>query len=83
MTLCENIGMRLKKIAKHNKLTQAQMGEQLDITNSAICRYMKGNRMPHCEVIVSIAKKYGVSTDYLLTGKMKNKTDMKIDEISV
>lgn len=82
MTLCENIGIRLKKIAKHNKLTQAEMGDQFHINNSTISRYMKGNRVPHCEVIVSIAKKYGVSTDYLLTGKMRNKTDMEIDKIS-
>ena len=38
-------------------------------TESAICRYLKDERMPRIDILSNMATALGVSLDYLVTGK--------------
>lgn len=56
----------LKKIRKEKKLTQADVAKILDITVSAYGNYELGQRSPTPEVLIKLARYFGVSVDYLL-----------------
>ncbi|MCM1289319.1 MAG: helix-turn-helix domain-containing protein [Corallococcus sp.] len=56
----------LKIIRKSKKLTQAEVAKVLDITVSAYGNYELGQRSPTPEVLIKLAKFFGVSVDYLL-----------------
>ena len=60
------IGDRLRDIRKANKFTQAELGEILGITRSAINSWEAGLTMPSTQYLILLSKIYNVTTDYLL-----------------
>jgi len=61
------LGERLIYLRELKKLNRAQVMKNLSIHN--LGRYEENERSPSLESIVSLANFYGVSTDWLLTGK--------------
>ena len=59
-------GNTLKTLRINNNLTQSQLAQQLGLTKSVISAYETGIRMPSYDVLIQIAKKFKVTTDYLL-----------------
>ena len=49
-----------------NRYTQKQLAEKLDISPSIVSGYETGDRTPSLENLLSLAKLYNCSTDYLL-----------------
>lgn len=68
-----NFGEKVKKLRHEKDLTQQQLAELLGVAVSAISSYESGNRYPSYEVLISLARIFHVSTDYLL-GLEKLKT---------
>lgn len=68
-----NFGEKVKKLRHKKDLTQQQLAELLGVAVSAISSYESGNRYPSYEVLISLARIFHVSTDYLL-GLEKLKT---------
>lgn len=64
-----NIGDRIKQKRKELGLTQAELGEKLNITDRAVSKWEQGEGDPNLSIIPDIAKVLGVSFDYLLLGK--------------
>ncbi|AVM24325.1 helix-turn-helix domain-containing protein [Bacillus pumilus] len=66
-SLCE----RLKQLryVYRPKLTQQALSEELNITRAAYARYETGDNEPDIETLISLAKFYNVSIEYLITGK--------------
>ena len=60
------IGERLSEIRKDHKHTQADLASLLNVTVSAIRSWEQGKSSPPHEMLVSICRLYGVSSDYLL-----------------
>jgi len=60
------IGKRLHECRAAKKLTQAQVGEALGISQQQYMRYENGHRAPSCESLVSLCEFFRVSSDYLL-----------------
>ena len=52
--------------------SQAELGRQLGISASAVGMYEQGCREPSPATVVSLARIFGVTTDYLLTGETRN-----------
>ena len=65
----DNIGDRIKQKRKELGLTQAELGEKLNITDRAVSKWEQGEGDPNLSIIPDIAKVLGVSLDYLLLGK--------------
>ena len=65
-------GKRLKLLRKNLKLTQSQLGENLNLSQRAISSYENGLRFPDELVLNLIADYFNVSVDYLL-----GRTDIK------
>ena len=67
-----NFGKRLKKLRLQHELSQEQLAKRLGMTKSVVSAYENGIRMPSYEALITIARIFKVSTDYLL-GMESNK----------
>jgi transcriptional regulator with XRE-family HTH domain len=61
----EILKIRLKEIRKNNNLTQSQLADLFDKSNSSISDYENGNQRPSYEYLISFCKEFDVSLDYL------------------
>lgn len=57
---------RLKRLRKLMSLSQEELGKRLSVTKSMVSAYETSMRMPSYEVLLRMARLFGVSTDYLL-----------------
>ena len=57
---------RLKELRTEKNLSALQLGKALEVSDSTIIRWENEQRLPNIASIVSIAKYFAVSTDYLL-----------------
>lgn len=57
---------RLKTLRKEKELSQKQLAEILNTTNSSICDWESGRAEPNIEMLIKIAKFFDVSVDYVL-----------------
>lgn len=67
---------KLKALRLQESMTQADLANKLNLTKSVVSAYETGTRMPSYEVLVSIAKIFKVSTDYLLGVNSKTTVDL-------
>lgn len=70
---CNNFGENLKHLRKSREMTQQDLGSKLGLSKAVVSKYENGIGYPSFDILVRIAKFFGVSTDYLL-GVMKGKT---------
>lgn len=57
---------RIKSLREKANLTQSEIARQLGISRSGVNAWEMGLSVPSTQYIVELAKKFGVSTDYLL-----------------
>lgn len=80
-----DFGNRLKTLRIQNNFTQQQLATRLNLTKSVISAYETGLRMPSYDTLISIARLFKVTTDYLLGLERKQAIDLSgltEDEIS-
>ena len=65
----ETLGGRIQRLIRENNLSQKDFAKDVGTTESAICRYLKDERMPRIDILSNMATALGVSLDYLVTGK--------------
>ena len=70
------LGPRIAALRKAAGWSQAELAQMLKISPSAVGMYEQGRREPAVDILVSMANLFGVTTDYLLTGR----TDFSKDE---
>ena len=63
------IGSRIAALRRGAGLSQAQLAQQLKISPSAIGMYEQGRREPGAQMLAELSRLFGVSIDYLVTGK--------------
>lgn len=61
-----SISERLVKIREQNGYTRKRLAEELGRPYTTITKYESGEREPGHTYIIEIAKKFGVTTDYIL-----------------
>ena len=57
---------RLRELRQERGWTQGRGAERLGVTPSVISAYENGIRQPSYEVLIKLARLYGVTSDYLL-----------------
>lgn len=62
----KKFGDILKQLRIDKGLTQQGLGKELNISKSAISHYEKGDNCPPLSILVTIARYFNVSTDYML-----------------
>lgn len=71
-----DFGNRLKTLRLKANMTQDQLAKKLGLTKSVISAYETDLRLPSYDVLIRIAKIYGVSTDFLLGMEHKQEIDL-------
>ncbi len=66
--MTETFGDRLSKLAKKSGYTQKELASMIGVTESAMSRYLKGEREPKLEVIANLATALNTTSDYLICG---------------
>ena len=69
------LGQRVVRIRKEKGITQVELAESLGVSQPIVSRMEQGGQRLHGELIVQLAKIFGVTTDELLgarNGKPKN-----------
>ena len=66
------LGPRIAALRKEAGLSQTELAQRLQISPSAIGMYEQGRREPSAQTLVAMAKFFGVSTDFLLTGQARS-----------
>lgn len=72
------LGFRLAEARKNCGLTQAHVAEKLYLTTQSISSWECGNSVPDTEKLPEIASLYGVTTDWLLSGKLPSEEILEI-----
>lgn len=60
------LGNKLKKLRTDARYTQKEIATQFGLAGSAISSYETGERCPPYDVLIKYARKFHVTTDYLL-----------------
>ncbi len=72
------LGTRIAVLRREQGMSQGKLAAILGVSPSAIGMYEQGRREPSGALLVSLSRIFGVSTDYLLTGKPSHPTDQQI-----
>lgn len=63
------MGSFLAELRKERKLTQAELGEKLGVTNKTVSRWETGSYMPPVEALEELSRLYGLTINELLSGR--------------
>lgn len=64
--MIETIGQRMTRLMKQKGISNVEMGDLLDIDPSYVSKFKTDARRPNTYQIDKIARKLGITTDYLL-----------------
>ncbi len=83
----DDFGENLKRLRKGQNLTQKELGAKVGLSKAVVSKYENGLGFPSFDVLVQLARYFGVTTDYLLgvargkTVDVSGLTDTQIDAI--
>lgn len=66
--LAIRIGKQINRKAIERKLSQKELAYKAGLTESGLCRYIKGQRLPRIDILIRIAIALNCSIDYLIFG---------------
>ena len=64
-----SFGEFLYTLRKEKGMTQAELAEELGVTNKAVSKWETGEAMPETALLLPISRIFGVTIDELLDGK--------------
>lgn len=71
MITLENIKVRLAEALKHCNMTQTELANKLNVTQSTIAHYIKGDIVPSLDTFANLCKVLDVDANYILCQKTK------------
>lgn len=83
-----DVGLRIKQLRTQKNLSQIALAKQLGVSKSVVSSYENEVHLPPYDVLIKMARLFGVSTDYLLgasgnhTINVDGLTDTQIEAIS-
>jgi len=69
------LGARIAALRRRCGISQAELARRLQCSASAVGMYEQGRREPGADLLVKLADQFGVTTDYLLTGRTRGEGD--------
>lgn len=66
MITLEQIQKRLADAIKHSGLTQTAIANSLNVSQSNISHYLKGDKLPALDTLANLCKLLDVDTNYIL-----------------
>ena len=74
------LGKRIAETRQKQGWSQAEFAERLHISPSTVGMYEQGRREPPIDVLFAMSEEFGVTIDYLITGKICTLTDTRLSE---
>ncbi len=65
----ETTGQRIRTLRRSKKMTQAQLAKIAGVSSPAVTEWEKDSYLPKAASLKALANEFGVSTEYILTGK--------------
>ncbi len=62
------IGGRIAELLQQTKYTQKELAGMVGVTEAAMTRYIKNERVPKADVIANLATALNTTSDYLIKG---------------
>ena len=69
------IGPRIAALRRERGLSQSELARRIQVSPSALGMYEQGRREPSADTMVALADALGVTTDFLLTGRVASPTE--------
>ncbi|MDE7075943.1 MAG: helix-turn-helix domain-containing protein [Clostridia bacterium] len=66
MITLEQIQKRLAEVIKQSGMSQTTIAKALNITQSNISHYLKGDKMPALDTLANLCKLLDIDTNYIL-----------------
>ncbi|TEU23347.1 LexA family protein [Alkanindiges illinoisensis] len=73
----QTVGQRIRALRKEKKLTQAQLAKIADVSAPAVTEWEKDGYLPKAAPLKAIADHFGVTTDYILYGGIRPKSQQQ------
>lgn len=75
------LGARIAALRRNRGWSQSQLAQRLKISSSAVGMYEQERREPSAQLLVAMAQEFGVSTDFLLTGKASAMDTLDMEQL--
>ena len=72
---------RVKELIKDNNLTQRDLANDIGVTESTMCKYLAGTRIPGGDTLLNLATALKTTTDYLLGLDDINKKELDYTDL--
>lgn len=73
-----------KIIMSEKKINQKQLANLSGVSESSLCRYLKGDICPRMDIVINVANALGVSQNYLVGGDLnRNQKDVYVETRSI
>ncbi len=67
-----SIGKRISELRKKHHYSQEYVAEQLDVSRQAVSKWEQNQTSPDTNNLIALAGLFGVSVEYIATGKALN-----------
>jgi len=71
---------KIRFLRKKYKLSQAELGKRVGVSNRAVSKWENGESMPSTDTLLSIATVFGVNLDFFLKRDVKEKKEKTIEK---
>ena len=78
--MAHSIGKTIAELRKEKGWTQVELAEKLQVSDKAVSKWEKDDSFPSIEFFPILAQLFGVSIDYLMTGK-KDEPSISLDDM--
>jgi len=83
----QKVGALLRALRKEKNVTQEQLAETLGVSNRSVSRWENGKTLPDFDLLLELAKYYGVGVGEILAGErnveiMDEKTEKTINKVA-
>ena len=75
------LGARIAVLRRAKGWSQGELAKKLEVSPSAVGMYEQGRREPSNGVLLRLSELFGVTVDYLLTGKPENPGTQAIETV--
>lgn len=73
------LGARIAVLRREAGWSQGELARMIGVSTSAVGMYEQGRREPSADTLVALARTFGVTLDYLLTGKPAPQEQKKVE----
>ena len=64
------LNKQIESLRRRMGWSQAELAQRLHISPSTVGMYEQGRRIPSVDILLAMSEEFGVTLDYLVTGKM-------------